>query len=328
MSDSTHRIITLARHEYRSAVRSKILIVLLGILVTVTAVSVYIASVDYASKLADYQAYVNAATTSGLDHIAPSPLAALSLLRGAMEYLEIIGAVIAIALGYLTVSRERTNRTLPLIRSRPVTSGELATGSLLGALGVIATLVAVTVLVGIVCVGTIGHDWINATQALKLFLGYLSAIVYMGAFYCLGAIATAKSRVAANGLMIALGIWLIVVLVLPQIGDTMDADNQIPGGLFKALGLGHDGEVQILTHFTTYERIRTWTEEASLAKHFERFSFAMTDVKERYRPFSLPWLLGQTRNDIGWLIAYSAALYAGLRRTFRNQPTIPQGGTQ
>ena len=328
MSDSTNRIIALARHEYRSAVRSKILIVLLVILVTVTAVSVYIASVDYASKLADYQAYVDAATTSGLDRIAPSPLAALSLLRGAFEYLEIIGAVIAIALGYLTVSRERSNRTLPLIRSRPVTSGELATGSLLGALGVIATLVGVTAIVGVVGVGIIGHDWINAPQALQLLLAYIASIVYMGAFYGLGAIATAKSRVAANGLMIALGIWLIVVLVLPQIGDTMDADNQIPGGLFKALGLGHDGEVQILTHFTGYERIRTWTEEASLAKHFERFSFAMSDVKERYRPFSLPWLLGQTRNDIVWLVAYAGVLYAGLRRTFRDQPTIPQGGTQ
>ncbi len=328
MNDSTNRIITLARHEYRAAVRSRILLVLLGIVVTVTAVSVYIASVDYAGKLAGYQAYRAAAQANGLDRIAPSPLAALSLLRGAMEYLEIIGAVIAIALGYLTVSRERANRTLPLIRSRPVTSGELATGSLLGAVGLFATLVAVTAFVGVICVGIIGHDWINATQALKLLLGYIAAIVYMGAFYCLGAIATAKSRVAANGLMIALGIWLIVVLVLPQIGDTMDADNQVPGGLFKALGLNHDGEVQILTHFTTYERIRTWTEEASLAKHFERFAFGMTDVKERYRPYSLPWLLGQTRNDIGWLVAYSAALFAGLRHSFRRQPTIPQGGTQ
>ncbi len=328
MNDSTNRIITLARHEYRAAARSRILLVLLGIVVTVTAVSVYIASVDYAGKLADYQAYRAAAQANGLDRIAPSPLAALSLLRGAMEYLEIIGAVIAIALGYLTVSRERANRTLPLIRSRPVTSGELATGSLLGAVGLFATLVAVTAFVGVICVGIIGHDWINATQALKLLLGYIAAIVYMGAFYCLGAIATAKSRVAANGLMIALGIWLIVVLVLPQIGDTMDADNQVPGGLFKALGQNHDGEVQILTHFTTYERIRTWTEEASLAKHFERFAFGMTDVKERYRPYSLPWLLGQTRNDIGWLVAYSAALFAGLRHSFRRQPTIPQGGTQ
>ena len=328
MNDSTNRIITLARHEYRAAVRSRILLVLLGIVVTVTAVSVYIASVDYAGKLADYQAYRAAAQANGLDRIAPSPLAALSLLRGAMEYLEIIGAVIAIALGYLTVSRERANRTLPLIRSRPVASGELATGSLLGAVGLFATLVAVTAFVGVICVGIIGRDWINATQALKLLLGYIAAIVYMGAFYCLGAIATARSRVAANGLMIALGIWLIVVLVLPQIGDTMDADNQVPGGLFKALGLNHDGEVQILTHFTTYERIRTWTEEASLAKHFERFAFGMTDVKERYRPYSLPWLLGQTRNDIGWLVAYSAALFAGLRHSFRRQPTIPQGGTQ
>lgn len=328
MSDRSNRIITLARHEYRAAVRSRILVVLIGIVVVVTAVSVYIASVDYASKLADYEAYRQAAQGNGLDRIAPSPLAALSLLRGAMEYLEIIGAIIAIALGYLTVSRERANRTLPLLRSRPVTSGELATGSLLGALGVIATLAAVTTIVGVIAVGTVGHDWINAGQALKLLLAYVAAILYMGAFYCLGAIATAKSRVAANGLMIALGLWLVVVLVLPQIGDTMDADNQIPGGLFQALGLDHAGEVEILKHFTTYERIRTWTEEASLAKHFERFSFAMTDVKERYRPYGLPWLLGQTRNDIGWLIAYSAAAFAGLRRAIRRQPTIPQGGTQ
>jgi ABC-type transport system involved in multi-copper enzyme maturation permease subunit len=328
MSNSTTRILALADHEYRSAVRSRTLVVLLAILMAVTAVSVYVASVDYASQLADYEAYRAAAQAGGLARIAPSPLAPLSLLRGAMEYLEIIGAVVAITLGYQTVWRERVNRTLPLVGSRPVTPGELAAGSLLGALRVIATLVAATATVGIVCVGTIGHDWINASQALKLALAYLAALLYLGAFYCLGAIATARSRKAANGLMIALGLWLVVVLVLPQIGDTMDADNQIPGGLFKALGVGHDGEVQILTHFTTYERIRTWTEEASLAKHFERFAFAMTDVKERYRPFSLPWLLGQTRNDIGWLVAYAAALYAGLRGTFRTQPTIPQGGTQ
>lgn len=328
MSDSTSRVAALAGHEYRAAVRSKVLIVLLGILVTVTAVSVYIASADHRSQLADYAAYRAAAQANGLARIAPSPLAPLSLLRGAIEYLEIIGAVIAIALGYLTVSRERANRTLPLLRSRPVTSGELATGSLLGALGVIATLVAVTAAVGVVSVGLIGNDWINGAQAIQLLLAYLASIVYTGAFYCLGAIATANSKAAVNGLMIALGIWLIVVLVLPQIGDTLDADNQVPGGLFKALGLNHDGEVQILTHFTTYERIRTWTEEASLAKHFERFAFAMADVKERYRPYSLPWLLGQTRNDIGWMIAYATALTVGLRRSFRRQPTIPPGGTQ
>lgn len=238
----------------------------------------------------------------GVARIAPSPLAPLSLLRGSLEYLEIIGAVIAIALGYLTISRERANRTLTLIRSRPVSHDEHAAGSLLGALTVIATLVAITAIVGIACVGVIGNDWINATQGFKLLLAYLAAIIYMGVFYCVGAIATANTRVAANGLMIALGIWLLVVLILPQLGDTLDADNQIPGGLFSALGLDRNGETTILEHFKIYETTRTTIEEVSFSKHFERFAFAMTDVKDKYRGFSLGQLLNEKRNDIGWVL--------------------------
>jgi ABC-2 type transport system permease protein len=326
-NSARHRILAIARHEYRAAARSRILVVLLGILIAVTAGSVIIASAEYASRLADYQAYVDAAVAGGVTQIAPSPLAPLSLLRGAMEYLEIIGAVIAIALGYLTVSRERTNRTLPLIMSRPVTAGELATGSLLGALGLIATLVATTAAVGVLSVGLVGHDWITAGQAVKLLLAYAAAILYIGAFYCLGAIATAKSKVSTNGLMVALGVWLVVVLVLPQIGDTLDADNQVPGGLFSALGLGHDGEVQILTHFTTYETIRTSIEAASFAKAFERFAFAMTDVKERFRGLSLGGLFFEVRSSIAWLVLYAAALPIAMRRSFRKQPSIPQGDT-
>ncbi len=320
---SWSRVMTLAHHEYRAAVRSRILLALLAILMTVTAVSVYIASIDYRSQLADYEAYKAAAKAGGIERIAPSLLAPLSLLRGSLEYLEIIGAIIAIALGYLTVSRERSNRTLALVRSRPVTSGEQAAGSLLGAVAVIATLVAVTAIVGVVCVGVIGNDWINAAQAFKLLLAYVAAIVYMAVFYCVGAIATANTHVAANGLMIALGIWLLVVLILPQLGDTLDADNQIPGGLFSALGLDRAGETTILDHFALYEKTRIGIEELSFAKHFERFSFAMTEVQDKYRGFSLGRLLNEKRNDIGWLLIYPTALVLALRRSFRRQPTIP-----
>ncbi len=317
------RIFTLARHEYRAAVRSRILVALVAIVVAITAISVYVGSVDYRSKLADYEAYKAAAQAGGITQIAPSLLAPLSLLRGSFEYLEIIGAVIAITLGYLTVSRERTNRTLALIRSRPVSAGEQATGSLLGALGVIATLIGVTAVVGVVCVGVIGNDWINAPQAFKLLLAYLAAIIYMGVFYCVGAIATANTRVAANGLMIALAVWLIVVLIVPQLGDTLDADNQLPGGLFSALGLNRAGETTILAHFSAYENTRVGIEELSFAKHFERFAFAMTEVQDKYRGFSLGRLLDEKRNDIAWLLLYPTVAVLWLRRSFRRQPAVP-----
>ena len=327
MSNSSKRIVTLARHEYRAAVRSRVLIALIGILVAVTIASVYIASVEYSSQLADYEAYRAAAQASGLTRVAPSPLALLSLLRGAMEYIEIIGAIIAITLGYLSVSRERVNRTLPLIRSRPVTSGELAAGSLLGALALIATLVLATAVAGVLCLGFVGNNWPNGEEAIKLLFAYGASILYMGVFYCLGVVCTAKSRVAANGLMVALGIWLIVVLIVPQIGDTLDADNQVPGGLFAALTLDKPQELKVLSHFGTYERVRTGIEEASFAKHFERFTFAMTDVKVKDRGLNLWELMQAKQNDIAWTAFYVLALVGALFHTFRRQPTIPHGGS-
>ena len=319
MSEASGKIFALARHEYRSAVRSRTMAAFAVILVSATLVSVYVSSVEYAAQLADYQTYRAAALANGLPRIAPSPLAPLSLLRGALEYLEIIGAVIAITLGYLSVARERSNRTLALIRSRPVSINEQTAGRLIGAVGVLSTLVLATVVVAVAGVGVIGHDWLSIGQVFRVVLVGLAAVVYLGIFYCLGVIATTRASLATNGLIVALGVWLVVVLVLPQIGDTLDADNQVPGGLFAALGLGHDGEVTILQHFVGYERTRTWIEDASLTKHFERFAFALTDVKERYRVHGLGWLINETKADLAWLLAYALALVARLRHTLRRQ---------
>jgi len=226
----------------------------------------------------------------------------LSLLSNMVVYIPLIGALLALVVGHLILVDDQGKAMGRLLFTRQVTRTQYALGKILASTRFLPVTLAGCGLVS------------------------LAALLYLSAFYCLGAIATAKAKIPANGLVIALGIWLLVVLVLPQIGDTLDADNQLPGGLFQALGLNHDGEVAVLTHFTGYERIRTGIEEASLAKHFERFAFAMSDVKERYRPYGLSWLLNETRNDIGWLIAYATALFLGLRRTLTRQQPIPTGG--
>lgn len=328
MNSSRARVMTLARHEYRAAVRSRVLTVLLAILVIVTIVSVYIAATAYAGQLADYRAYQAAARAHGVPLTAPSPLVLLVLLRGAFEYIEIIGAVVAIVLGYLSVSRERSSRTLPLLRSRPVSTGEITAGNALGAVALICTIVLTVAVVAVVSLGLIGHDWVHGVQIPKLGLAYVAAVVYLFVFYCLGAILTARANVVATGLLLALGVWLVVVLILPQIGDTLDADNQVPGGLFAALGLGHAGEVTILSHLSIYEGIRNGIESASFEKHFERFAFAMIDIVPRYRSQSLGQLFHEKAADVAWMSFYLVALVAGLWRTFRTQPAIPPGGHQ
>lgn len=319
------QVITLARHEYRSALRSRVLAALVITLLAVTAVSILVGTFEYRTQLADYQAYRAAAVAAGVIRVPPLPLAPLQLLRGAIEYIEIVGAVIAIALGYLSVARERGNRTLPLIRTRPVSTGQLTLGTALGAIALISTLVLATGVLAVLALGLIGGDWINGVEALKLAIVCVASVVYMTAFYCLGALLAARSRVLANALVGALVIWLAVVLIVPQIGDTLDADNQVPGGLFSTLKVDKQHERAIIADFGTYERVRTDLEQLSPAKHYERFAFAALDIKQSYRGVSIRALLAHKLADIAWMVACAAALGVGMWWSFRRQPALPRG---
>jgi ABC-2 type transport system permease protein len=136
-------------------------------------------------------------------------------------------------------------------------------------------------------------------------------------FYALGSWVSARSRTLANGLVVALAIWLLVVLIIPQIGDTMDPDNQVPGGLFAALQVAKPDEHRVLAHFSTYEKVRNTVEETSLTKHYERLTFAVTGIKDTYTGKPLGLIADHKRNDIEWLAVYAALMgvlmWSGLR---------------
>lgn len=315
---SPSRVLTLAGHEYRSAVRSRVLLLLILSMVLVAAVSIVIASYDFKSQVTDYQNYVNQAKAAGAS-VTPAPqLFPLQLLRAVIEYIQIIGAVIAIGLGYLTIARERTGRTLRLILTRPVRTRDLLLGRLLGAGALITTILAATAVISVVLIGTVGGRWLNGSELVRAAITFGMAVVYMLMFYALGAWLTARSKALANGLVVALVIWLSVVLIVPQIGDTMDPDNQVPGGLFTALAVKKPDEKEVLAQFSTYERVRNDLEETSLTKHFERATFAVTGIKDKYNGKPLATVVRDKRSDFEWLAAYTALMgalmWSGLRR--------------
>jgi ABC-2 type transport system permease protein len=105
-------------------------------------------------------------------------------------------------------------------------------------------------------------------------------------------------------------IWLSVVLIIPQIGDTMDPDNQVPGGLFTALQVKKPDEKKVLKRFATYEKVRNTLEETSLTKHFERATFAFTGIKDKYNGKPLGTIAHAKRKDLEWLAFYTALLSA------------------
>jgi len=81
------------------------------------------------------------------------------------------------------------------------------------------------------------------------------------------------------------------VLILPQVGDTMDPDNQVPGGFFNSMHLTKPQEKQVMANFKNYETIRNSIEQLSITKHYERASFALLGIKKEFNAIPLANIL-------------------------------------
>ena len=128
------------------------------------------------------------------------------------------------------------------------------------------------------------------------------ATIYAATFFVMSFTLSLWMKNTGNALLVAFVIWLLLVLVAPQIGDTMDPDNQVAGGVFRQLQVPRDEEARIRASYGTFEMIRTGIEAVSLTKHFERFSFAVLGIKDSYAGNPLGPILVEKKGEIFWII--------------------------
>lgn len=281
-------ILVIARKEYRDAWREKLIIILVGCLALLVVTSVVVASQRIGIDVKAYQQAVVALQASGQTSVLTAPsFAPLQMLRSSIEYLEIIGAVLAIVLGYISIARERTSGALKLVLSREVTRRSFIMGKLLGNLAILATVVFGFCLFAYLSIWGIAGLQLSGNEIVKLSIAGALSILYLIIFYCLAAILAIRAKSLTTAFTVALVFWVGFVLILPQIGDTMDVDNQVPGGFFASLNLPKAAEKSVLTHFTAYETFRNATEVSSPTKHYERASFAFLGIKDVYNGKSL-----------------------------------------
>jgi ABC-2 type transport system permease protein len=298
--------------ELKDARRSRLMLALIAGLGAVAMLSVIVGASGYHAKLADFQLYLSELRQAGIAQEPALPFFALQLLRGAVEYLEIIGSIVAIVIGYSLAAKEMNRGTLRLALSRPISSRSIAIGKLL-ALAVIWLLVTSVIgLVLFVSLRIVGGARLSLLETEKLFITIALAWVYLFMWSALSFALASSTKRLSTALIIGMMLWLGVVLIIPQIGDTMDPDNQVPGGLFSSLGIVKKAqEKAILAHFSDFENARDVVEATSLSKQFERASFAYLGQKDQYNQRSLPYITADMWANIMWLLA-GAGIASGL----------------
>jgi ABC-2 type transport system permease protein len=284
--------LTIARMELTDTLRGRFSRIVLTFLVLTMISSIIVASTSFGVKMDEFLAYSQALMANGNQADVPAPqLFPLQLMRGSLEYLEVLGALFAILIGYAAVAKEKQRGTLNLVFSRPIGRFALWGGKTLALAIFWIGFALITYLLTLSVVVIVGHAQLAGMDLVRVVLVVAATWVYLMFWTSLSMAITALSRNHNSALVIAIALWLLVVLIVPQIGDTMDPDNQVPGGLFNSLQIAKADENAVLDNFAAYNNARDSLEVSSVTKHFERFVFGFFGIKDKYnqQPISMVW---------------------------------------
>lgn len=311
MSDLvTHPVRAIAAKDIADARRDRFILIVTGFIALAALTSLITGAIALATDVATYNDAKATLLALGksLDTIAAPEFYPLKLLRGAIEQIEIIGAVLGILAGFRAAVSERGRQTLALIMTRPVKSWQFLAGKYLAGLVLLSLALFVVFAAAALALQLASGVGLGWGDLGRILIVWFAASAYVMVFYSLTFVLTLWMKRPANALLISFSVWLLVVLVAPQIGDTLDPDNQVAGGVFKQLHVPKAEQNRIKAGYGTFETIRNGIEASSITKHFERFSFAVLGIKDSYTGKPLGPILVEKQGDFFWIFLTSLGL--------------------
>lgn len=303
-------IATIALRDAREQLRDRFLLWATLALIAAATVSLVSGAIALHGDAATYAAAKAQLLALGKDAsaIAAPEFYPLKLMRGMIEQIEIMGAVIALVAGYRAAAAERGRQTLALILTRPMPHWAYNLAKIIGGLGLAAVSLAVVFLATAILLPIVSGIGLTMGDVGRLLLTWAAGVLYLSALFTLGFGLSLWAKSPASGLIYAFALWILVVLVAPQIGDTMDPDNQVAGGVFAQLSIPKAEQDRIKAGFAGYETFRNGIEVASVTKHFERFTFAVLGIKDTYTGAPLSKVMAEKKGDLLFLFFFSLGL--------------------
>jgi ABC-type transport system involved in multi-copper enzyme maturation permease subunit len=157
--------------------------------------------------------------------IPPNPTAempALSMLRNMTTYISLLGALVAIVLGFQMISEDLRVGVFPLISSRPIHRCQYAVGKIAA---LCASIFSLLVLSGITTTATVilmpgvhlsPNDW------LSLILFYGASTLFLMAFGLMAMASAAWIRSESVGFLVPIIAWLVLTFIFPQLSSNIN----------------------------------------------------------------------------------------------------------
>jgi len=225
-------VLIIARKEFQSVFRNHLFLTITLLFLGMSVLSVWIGSTTKHAEMRLYQESIAALTAAGNTALpAPPQIHTLTILANLSEYVGIIGAILAVILGYNSLIEEKESGGLKLLLSRPVFRDRLLTGKLLGGAAVIGLLLGLVFVFNLLLLVLVGGIWPTVGEVGRLATFILMSFAYMLIFLTVSLMLSVKMRSAPQVFLISLVLWVVVSFVLPQMADTQMVNSTILNSL-------------------------------------------------------------------------------------------------
>ncbi len=226
----------IARKEFRAAFRNRLFLTITLLFLGLSILSVYIGSTTKRAEMRIYNETIATLQADGVTALPAAPeIHTLTILANLTEYVSIVGAILAVILGYNTLIEERESGGLKLILSRPVYRDQLLLGKWLGNTAVIAVLLGLVFLFNLILLVAIGGLVPTGAEVLRLFVFVLMALAYMLIFLSMAMFLSIRLSDSATVFLVSLVIWVLLSFVLPQMAETQMANSSVVNGISGAV---------------------------------------------------------------------------------------------
>jgi ABC-type transport system involved in multi-copper enzyme maturation permease subunit len=211
-------IATVVTHQLLSLRRQRFFATAIGVLVGVTVLAGILGWASHQTIIGVYDESVKLLATRG-QSAPPNPFLlkpVLSMLSNMIIYITMIGALVAIVLGHLTVADDETNGIGRLVFTRPIARTHYAAGKLAAAGIVLMLAIAACFAISVAALAVVNKTFPGGSDLLRLIGFYALSWLYLMVFVAVGAVAMLVTRRRSLGLLAAIGVWLVVTFVVPQ----------------------------------------------------------------------------------------------------------------
>jgi ABC-2 type transport system permease protein len=199
-SETAYAFLTIAQKEFQSAIRTKRFLIFGTIFVLLALIGAYYGNADLTRSISP---------TSGAPNPTTQPIN--YVISVAFSYSQVILTILALALSYDALTRERSERTLVQLLMRPIRRSTILFGKFVAYLATAGGLFVATTLVLYIGL-SLTRKVPSSGDIDYMFLSMGVMLLYLMSFIAIGLAISSLTRTSLDSLLGAVFVWILLLI--------------------------------------------------------------------------------------------------------------------